>query len=101
MAKLSALQITVRFVELETGIEGLVHISEMSWTKRVKHPSKIVSMGDSVEAIVLDLDVNNRRISLGLKQIEQNPWAVVAEKISFRKYCDGCGAKLDRFRGVY
>ncbi|MDY0092209.1 MAG: 30S ribosomal protein S1 [Candidatus Vecturithrix sp.] len=68
------------FVELETGIEGLVHISEMSWTKRVKHPSKIVSMGDSVEAIVLDLDVNNRRISLGLKQIEQNPWAVVAEK---------------------
>lgn len=68
------------FVELETGIEGLVHISEMSWTKRVKHPSKIVSMGDIVEAIVLDLDVNNRRISLGLKQIEQNPWAVVAEK---------------------
>lgn len=68
------------FVELETGIEGLVHISEMSWTKRVKHPSKVVSMGDIVEAIVLDLDVENRRISLGLKQIEPNPWAVVAEK---------------------
>jgi small subunit ribosomal protein S1 len=68
------------FVELETGIEGLVHISEMSWTKRVKHPSKFVSFDDMVEAIVLDLDKENRRISLGLKQIEPNPWAVVAEK---------------------
>jgi small subunit ribosomal protein S1 len=68
------------FVELEVGVEGLVHISEMSWTKRVKHPSKIVSLNDTVEAIVLDLDKDNRRISLGLKQIEPNPWAVVAEK---------------------
>jgi len=68
------------FVELETGVEGLVHISEMSWTKRVKHPSKVVSIEDTVEAIVLDLDKDNRRISLGLKQIEANPWAVVAEK---------------------
>jgi len=68
------------FVELEVGVEGLVHISEMSWTKRVKHPSKIVSLNDNVEAIVLDLDKDNRRISLGLKQIESNPWAVVAEK---------------------
>lgn len=68
------------FIELETGVEGLVHISEMSWTKRVKHPSKVVSLNDMVEAIVLDLDKQNRRISLGLKQIESNPWAVVAEK---------------------
>ena len=68
------------FVELEVGVEGLVHISEMSWTKRVKHPSKVVSVGDTVEAIVLDLDKENRRISLGLKQIEPNPWQVVAEK---------------------
>jgi len=68
------------FVELETGIEGLVHISEMSWTKRVKHPSKVVELNNSVEAIVLDLDKENRRISLGLKQIEPNPWAVVAAK---------------------
>ena len=68
------------FVELETGVEGLVHISEMSWTKRVKHPSKVVTLHDTVEAIVLDLDKGNRRISLGLKQIEANPWAVVAEK---------------------
>jgi small subunit ribosomal protein S1 len=68
------------FVELETGVEGLVHISEMSWTKRVKHPSKVVTLDDTVAAIVLDLDKDNRRISLGLKQIEANPWAVVAEK---------------------
>ncbi len=68
------------FVELETGVEGLVHISEMSWTKRVKHPSKVVDLNETVSAIVLDLDKNNRRISLGLKQIEANPWAVVAEK---------------------
>jgi small subunit ribosomal protein S1 len=68
------------FVELETGVEGLVHISEMSWTKRVKHPSKVVSLNDTVAAIVLDLDKGNRRISLGLKQIEPNPWAVVGER---------------------
>jgi small subunit ribosomal protein S1 len=68
------------FVELETGVEGLVHISEMSWTKRVKHPSKFVTLNDMVEAIVLDVDKENRRISLGLKQIEPNPWAVVAQK---------------------
>ena len=68
------------FVELETGIEGLVHISEMSWTKRVKHPSKVVELNAMVDAIVLDMDKQNRRISLGLKQIEQNPWATVAQK---------------------
>jgi small subunit ribosomal protein S1 len=68
------------FVELEPGVEGLVHISEMSWTKKVKHPSKIANVGDMVEAVVLDLDKANRRISLGLKQMEPNPWTVVAEK---------------------
>ncbi len=68
------------FVELEPGVEGLVHISEMSWTKKVKHPSKIANVGDMVEAVVLDLDKANRRISLGLKQMEPNPWMVVAEK---------------------
>jgi small subunit ribosomal protein S1 len=62
------------FVELESGVEGLVHISEMSWTKKVKHPSKIVNLGDLVESIVLDVDVPSRRISLGIKQIEPNPW---------------------------
>ena len=65
------------FIELEAGIEGLVHVSEMSWTKRVKHPSKVVAVGDDVEAVVLDVDERNRKISLGMKQIEDNPWTVI------------------------
>ena len=68
------------FVELEPGIEGLVHVSEMSWTKRVKHPSKVVSAGDLVEALVLDVDERDRKISLGMKQVEENPWTVIEEK---------------------
>jgi small subunit ribosomal protein S1 len=68
------------FVELEPGIEGLIHVSEMSWTKRVKHPSKVVSIGDNVEAVVLDVDDSNRKISLGMKQIEPNPWSVIEER---------------------
>lgn len=62
------------FVALEDGVEGLIHVSEMSWTKKIKHPSKIVNVGDQIDAMVLDVDMNNRRISLGLKQIEPNPW---------------------------
>jgi len=68
------------FIELEPGIEGLVHVSEMSWTKRVKHPSKLVNVGDEVEAVILDVDEYNRKISLGMKQIEPNPWSVIEEK---------------------
>ena len=68
------------FVELEEGIEGLIHVSEMSWTRKVRHPSKIVSIGDMVEAVVLDLKPENRRISLGMKQIAPNPWDVISEK---------------------
>lgn len=68
------------FVEIEEGIEGLIHISEMSWTKRIKHPSNLVTVGDTVEAIILDVDMENRRISLGMKQIEPNPWAMLKEK---------------------
>ena len=62
------------FVELENGVEGLVHVSEMSWSKRVKHPSKIVNPGDTVEVEVLSVDPKARRISLGMKQIQENPW---------------------------
>ncbi len=65
------------FVELEPGIEGLVHVSEMSWTKRVTHPSKVVEVGTEVGVVVLDVDTSNRRISLGLKQAEPNPWELV------------------------
>jgi small subunit ribosomal protein S1 len=67
------------FIELEDGIEGLVHISEMTWNKRVKHPSKLVDMGATVEAKVLGVDVENKRISLGMRQLESNPWDVVEE----------------------
>ncbi len=62
------------FVTLEDGVEGLIHISEMSWSKKVKHPSKLLNIADAVDAIVLDLDLENKRISLGLKQIQPNPW---------------------------
>ncbi|MBN2429491.1 MAG: 30S ribosomal protein S1 [Deltaproteobacteria bacterium] len=68
------------FVELEEGVEGLIHVSEMSWTKRVKNPNKILNLGEEVEAVVLAVDTGNRRISLGLKQIEPNPWDVIGEK---------------------
>jgi small subunit ribosomal protein S1 len=68
------------FVELEDGIEGLVHISEMTWNKRVKHPSKLVEVGDVIEAKVLGIDVDNKRISLGMKQLEANPWDIVEQQ---------------------
>ncbi len=68
------------FVELEQGVEGLVHVSEMSWTRRVRHPSKFVAVGDVVEAVVLNLDKEGRRISLGMKQVEANPWTTVEAK---------------------
>jgi len=68
------------FVELEPGVEGLIHVSEMSWSKRVKHPSKILTVGDTVDALVLGLDPAARRISLGLKQIEANPWQELADR---------------------
>ncbi len=68
------------FLELEPGIEGLIHVSEMSWTKRIKHPSKVVNAGDTVEAVVLDVDERDRKISLGMKQIEPNPWSVIEQK---------------------
>ena len=68
------------FVELEEGVEGLVHVSEMSWTKRIKHPSKYVNIGDIVEAMVLNIDLEKKRISLGMKQIEPNPWDIIEEK---------------------
>ena len=68
------------FVELEPGIEGLIHVSEMSWTAKVRHPSKVVSVGDIVEAVVLNLNKENKRISLGMKQVEPNPWDVIGEK---------------------
>jgi small subunit ribosomal protein S1 len=68
------------FIELEEGIEGLIHVSEMSWTRKIRHPSKVVSVGEEVSAVVLDIKPENRRISLGMKQVVPNPWDVIAEK---------------------
>ena len=68
------------FVELEEGVEGLVHISELTWSKKMKHPSKIVKIGDPVEVMILDCDPVKRRISLGMKQMETNPWDLIEEK---------------------
>ena len=68
------------FVELEKGIEGLIHISEMSWTRHVKHPSKVVAIGDTVEAVVLNVDKEHEKISLGLKQLEPDPWKALESK---------------------
>jgi small subunit ribosomal protein S1 len=68
------------FVEVEQGVEGLIHVSEMSWTRKIRHPSQILSVGEIVEAMVLNIDVAKKRISLGMKQVEPNPWDVIEEK---------------------
>ncbi len=68
------------FIELEPGIEGLVHISEMSWTRNVRHPSKLVSIGETIEAVVLKVDPNEEKISLGMKQTEQDPWMMLPQR---------------------
>jgi len=80
MGKVVSLTDYGAFVELEEGVEGLIHVSEMSWTRKVRHPSKIVSVGEQIEAVVLDLKPDNRRISLGIKQTVENPWEVISEK---------------------
>jgi small subunit ribosomal protein S1 len=68
------------FIELEEGVEGLIHVSEMSWTRKIRHPSQMVTVGEEVEAVVLDLKPENRRISLGIKQTVDNPWEVISQK---------------------
>jgi small subunit ribosomal protein S1 len=68
------------FIEIAEGVEGLIHVSEMSWTKRVKHPSKLLEEGEDVEAVILDIDPSQKRISLGLKQTEENPWVLLEER---------------------
>jgi len=85
------------FVELEVGIEGLIHVSEMSWTKRVKHPSKVVAIGDIVETMVLDIDPRARRISLGLKQTEPNPWELIQDKYAIGSVINGRVRNLTDF----
>jgi small subunit ribosomal protein S1 len=88
------------FLELEPGIEGLVHVSEMSWTKRVKHPSKVVNVGDAVDSVVLDIDEGNRKISLGMKQIEPNPWSLIEEKYPVGTHVRGTVRNITNF-GIF
>lgn len=88
------------FVELEEGIEGLIHISEMSWSKRIRHPSQILKVGDKVEAVVLKVDSDAKRISLGLKQIEPNPWDLVEERYPVGTVIEGTVKNVTDF-GVF
>jgi small subunit ribosomal protein S1 len=85
------------FVELEKGVEGLIHISEMSWTKHVKHPSKILSVNQEVEAVVLKVDKDNQKISLGLKQIEPDPWTTIEHKYPIGTKLSGTVRNLTNF----
>ena len=85
------------FVELEEGIEGLVHISEMSWTQHVRHPSKLVSIGDMVEVMVLKLDIENQKISLGMKQTDPDPWETLDNRYPSGTRLDGTVKSLTNF----
>ncbi|HMF77186.1 MAG TPA: 30S ribosomal protein S1 [Bryobacteraceae bacterium] len=88
------------FVELEPGVEGLIHISEMTWSRRMKHPAKVVKADDQVEAVVLEIKPDERRISLGIKQLEADPWTTVADRYSIGSVVEGRVRKLADF-GVF
>jgi small subunit ribosomal protein S1 len=88
------------FVEIEKGIEGLIHISEMSWTEHVKHPSQKVSMGQTIDAVILSLDIENKKLSLGLKQLEPDPWEQLIEKYPVGSKHKGIVRNLTNF-GVF
>ncbi|HEY3742581.1 MAG TPA: 30S ribosomal protein S1 [Bryobacteraceae bacterium] len=85
------------FVELEPGVEGLIHISEMTWSRRMKHPSKVVKVNDQVETVVLEVKPKDRRISLGIKQLEADPWTTVSERYSVGSVVEGRVRKLSDF----
>jgi small subunit ribosomal protein S1 len=85
------------FVELHPGVEGLIHISEMTWSRRMKHPSRVVKVGDEVEAVVLDIKPKERRISLGIKQLEADPWTTVADRYSIGSVVEGRVRKITDF----
>jgi len=88
------------FIEIEKGIEGLIHISEMSWTQHVKHPSQMVSMGQVIEAVILSLDVSGKKISLGMKQLEPDPWNTILAKYPIGSRHKGSVRNLTNF-GVF
>ena len=88
------------FVEIEKGIEGLIHISEMSWTQHIKHPSQVVSMGQMIDAIILSLDKEGKKISLGMKQLEPDPWTSLMKKYPVGSKHEGVVRNLTNF-GVF
>ncbi|MBI5648545.1 MAG: 30S ribosomal protein S1 [Ignavibacteriae bacterium] len=88
------------FIEIEKGIEGLIHISEMSWTQHIKHPSQVVSMGQMVDAVILNLDVQDKKISLGMKQLEPDPWSNLIAKYPVGSHHSGTVRNLTNF-GVF
>ncbi|HBE00626.1 MAG TPA: 30S ribosomal protein S1, partial [Gemmatimonadetes bacterium] len=77
------------FVEIEAGIDGLVHVSDMSWTKRIEHPSEVVQKGQEIDVLVLDVDAENKRISLGVKQLTDDPWPQISERLAPGVELDG------------
>jgi len=85
------------FVELEPGVEGLVHISEMSWTRKLRHPSQMVKVGEEVDVVILGVDQDKKRISLGMKQVKPNPWEVVAEKFPEGTVLEGAIKNITEF----
>lgn len=85
------------FIEIKSGIEGLIHVSEMSWTRHVKNPSELYSLGDEVEAVVLSIDVDERKISLGAKQLTDDPWDKIEEKYSIGAVVEGKVINLTQF----
>ena len=88
------------FIEIEEGVEGFIHISEMCWSKHLKHPSEILSVGDIVETVVLDIDKNKRRLSLGIKQINPDPWEIVMERYPVGSIIEGKIKSLTNF-GIF
>jgi small subunit ribosomal protein S1 len=85
------------FVELEEGIDGMVHVSDMSWTRKVNHPSEIMKKGDEVSALVLEVDPDNQRISLGMKQAQEDPWSTIAARLKIGQMVKGKVTKLASF----
>src|SRR5260370_16604983 len=89
------------FVELEPGVEGLIHVSEMSWTKKVKHPSKLLEPGQEIDTQVLEVDAKAKRISLGLKQLEPDPWTIFTEKYRPGDKIGGKAPSLTAYRAFF
>ena len=85
------------FVELEEGIDGMVHVSDLSWTRKINHPSEVLKKGDDVEAVVIDIDKQNQRISLGIKQLEDDPWKIIDQRYKIGDLVKGKVTKLASF----